>query len=82
MTKELYFVDTLVSVNYIKTLPLCLYESIQIFDESFVTNIALGFTGLSSQAVYFIQTGGSAVSNTYSTRGGSCICHASKSFVV
>ena len=37
-----------------------------------VTNIALGFTlcyifatWLSSQAVYFIQTAGSALSNTY-----------------
>ena len=33
MTKELYFADTLVSVKYnkaLKTLPLCLYESIQL----------------------------------------------------
>jgi len=33
MTKELYFVDTLVSVKYnktFKTLPLRLYESIQL----------------------------------------------------
>ena len=43
MTKELYFVDTLLSVKYnktLKTLPLRLYESIH---ESLVTNIALGF---------------------------------------
>ena len=33
MTKELYFDDTLVSVKYnktLKTLPLCLYESMQL----------------------------------------------------
>ena len=40
--------------------------------EGLVTNIALGFasyyiaTRLSPQAVHFIQTGGSALSNTYS----------------
>ena len=40
--------------------------------EGLVTNIALGFastifaTRLSPRAVYFIQTGGSALSNTYS----------------
>ena len=39
--------------------------------EGLVTNIALGFvstifaTRLSPRAVYFIQTGGSALSNTY-----------------
>ena len=38
--------------------------------EGLVTNIALRFasifaTGLSPRAVYFIQTGGSALSNTY-----------------
>ena len=72
MTKELYFADTLVSVKYNKTLPLHLYKYTAL-DESLVTNIVLGFasaifaTPLSSQAVYFIQTGGSALSNTYCT---------------
>ena len=57
----------------LKTLPLCLYESIQLSDDSLVTNIALDFascifgTRLSSRAVYFIQAGGSALSNTYFT---------------
>ena len=36
--------------------------------EGLVTNIALGFaSGLSPRAVYFIQTGGSALSNTYTS---------------
>ena len=59
MIKELYFADTLESVKYnktLKTLPLHLYESMQ----------------LSSQVVYFIQTGGSALSNTNSFHA--CIC--------
>ena len=72
MNKELHFDDTLASVKYnktLKTLPLCLYESIQLF---FVTNIALHFASCYIccltliSAVYFKQTGGSALSNTYS----------------
>jgi len=58
MAKKLYFADTLVSVKYnktLKTLPLSLYESIQLLMR------------VLSRAVYFIQTGGSALSNTYCT---------------
>ena len=51
MTKELYFADTLVSVKYNKTKKL---------------PRAIFATQLSSRAVYFIQTGGSALNNTYS----------------
>ena len=43
MTKDLCFVDTLVSVKYnktLKTLPLCIKYT--ALDESLVTNIALG----------------------------------------
>ena len=75
MTKELCFVDTLVSVKYNKILKTLSGHFVCIkytaLDESLVTNIALGFascyiaTRLSSRAVYFIQTGGSALSNTY-----------------
>ena len=74
MTKELYFVDTLVSVKYNKTLKHYRFVCIKYIalDESLVTNIALCFacaifaTWLSPQAVYFIQIGGSALSNTKS----------------
>ena len=49
-------VNTSLSLKYNKTLkalPLRLYESIQLL------------VRVSPQAVYFIQTGGSALSNTY-----------------
>ena len=68
------FVYTLVSVKYNKTLkalPLCIKYT--ALGEGLVTNITLGFacaifaTRLSPLAVYFIQTGGSALSNTYRT---------------
>ena len=75
MTKELYFVDTLVSVKYnktLKTLPLRLYGSIQLLMgvlscDKYSTRLRLVLvpTLFSSQVVYFIQTGGSALSNTY-----------------
>ena len=65
-------VNTSLSVKYnetLKALLLHLYESIQLL-MSLVTNIVLAplvifATPLSSRAVYFIQTGGSALSNTY-----------------
>ena len=72
--KGMSSVNASLSVKYNKTLkalPLCLYESIQLL-MSLVTNIALASphaifaTRLSSRAVYFIQTGSSALSNTYS----------------
>ena len=68
------FICTLIGVKYNKTLkalPLCLYERYTALDEGLVTNIALASphaifaTQLSPRAVYFIQTGGSALSNTY-----------------
>ena len=66
MTKDLYFADTSLSVKYNKTSKmLCLYK---IYNESLLTNIAFSFassifaTQLSPQVVYFIQTGGSALS--------------------
>ena len=62
-------VNTSLSVKYNKTLnALTLHTAL---GESVVTNIALCFmlyaiaTPPSPQAVYFIQTGGSALSNTY-----------------
>ena len=70
MTKELYFVDTLVRIKHLKH---CHFICIKYtaLDESLVTNTystrAIFATQLSSQAVYFIQIGGSALSNTYST---------------
>ena len=72
MTKELYFVDTSVSVKYNKTLKallLCLYKYTAL-DESLVTNIALRFAfcnNCHSTLISSIQNGGSALSNTYST---------------
>ena len=67
-------VNTSLSVKYNKTLKALpfhhLYESIQLL-LSLMTNIALASppaifaTRLSPRAVYFIQTGSSALSNTY-----------------
>ena len=57
-------VNTSLSVKYDKTLkalPLRLYESIQLL----ASPCTIFATGLSSQAAYFIQTGGSSLSNTY-----------------
>ena len=78
MTKELYFVDTLVSVKCNKTLKSTATSYVAIkytaLDESLMTNIALGCTlcysaiftiQLTPRAVYFIQTGSSALSNSY-----------------
>ena len=69
MTKELYFVDTLESVKYNKTLealPLCIkYIAL---DESLMTNIVLGFAScyICHSTITFIRTGSSALSNTSS----------------
>ena len=75
LTLELYFVDTLASEKNNKaliTLPLCLYKSMYTaLDESLVTSIALSFAScyiylpIDSHlgAVFFIQTGGSALRN-------------------
>ena len=58
MTKEPYFADTSVSVKYNKTLKTLLLQHS-------ASPHAIYVTRLSSQAVYFIQTGSSALSNTY-----------------
>ena len=69
--KELCFIHTLIGVKYNKTLKaltLCCMKDTAL-GEGLVTNIALRrifATQLSPRAVYFIQTGGSALSNTYS----------------
>ena len=71
MTKEQYFDDTLPSVKYnnnktLEMLPLCMNTKYAPLDKSLVTLPRTIFaTRLLSLAVYFMQTGGSALSCTY-----------------
>ena len=67
------FYSHISSVKYNKHLKHCCFVCMKYtaLGEGLMTNIALGFactifaTRLSPRAVYFIQTGGSALSNTY-----------------